>query len=84
MQKCVYENIMNSNTQSNNKQLAKNTILLYFRMVILMLLTLYTSRVVLNALGVVDYGVYNVIGGLVTVFSVMSNSLSAAIVRYYL
>ena len=49
-----------------------------------MLLTLYTSRVVLNALGVVDYGVYNVIGGLVTVFSVMSNSLSAAIVRYYL
>ncbi len=69
------------NNIGNNKRIAKNTILLYFRMVILMLLTLYTSRVVLNALGVVDYGVYNVIGGLVTVFSVMSNSLSAAIVR---
>lgn len=73
---------MSTETQANNKRLAKNTILLYFRMLIIMLLSLYTSRVVLNALGIEDYGVYNVIGGLVTVFSIMSSSLSAAIVRY--
>ena len=42
--------------QSANKRLAKNTILLYGRMIILMLISLYTSRVILNALGVVDYG----------------------------
>ena len=67
---------------SNNKRIAKNTILLYIRMFILMLVSLYTSRVVLNALGVEDYGIYNVVGGVVTMFSVLSSSLSTAISRF--
>lgn len=46
--------------QSNNKRIAKNTILLYFRMLLTMVVSLYTSRVVLGALGVEDYGIYNV------------------------
>ena len=71
-----------SNTSGNNKRIAKNTLLLYFRMLFLMLVSLYTSRVVLNALGVEDYGIYNVVGGVVSMFSIMSGSLSAAISRF--
>ena len=67
---------------SNNKSIAKNTLLLYFRMLFLMLISLYTSRVMLNALGVEDYGIYNVVGGVVTMFSMLSGSLSAAISRF--
>ena len=67
---------------SNNKRIAKNTLLLYFRMLFLMLISLYTSRVILNALGVEDYGIYNVVGGVVTMFSMLSGSLSAAISRF--
>lgn len=66
----------------NNKRIAKNTLLLYGRMFLLMIVSLYTSRVVLNALGVEDYGIYNVVAGVVTVFSVISGSLSAAIQRF--
>ena len=47
---------------SNNKRIAKNTLLLYCRMLLLMIISLYTSRVILNALGVEDYGIYNVVG----------------------
>ena len=50
---------------SNNSRIAKNTILLYFRMILTMLVSLYTSRVVLNTLGVSDFGIYNVVGGIV-------------------
>lgn len=71
-----------SETFANNKRIAKNTLLLYVRMLFLMLVSLYTSRVVLNALGVEDYGIYNVVGGVVTMFSVLSGSLSAAISRF--
>lgn len=71
-----------SRNSENNKRIAKNTLLLYFRMLLLMVITLYTSRVILNALGVQDYGIYNVIGGLVAMFSVLSNSLSSAISRF--
>mgnify|MGYP000494174916 FL=1 len=46
---------------SNNSRIAKNTILLYFRMILTMLVSLYTSRVVLNTLGVSDFGFYNVV-----------------------
>lgn len=67
---------------ANNKRIARNTILLYARMLFLMLVSLYTSRVILNALGVEDYGIYNVVGGVVTMFSVLSGSLSAAISRF--
>lgn len=71
-----------SNTTENNKRIAKNTLLLYFRMLFLMAISLYTSRVVLNALGVEDFGIYNVVGGVVAMFSVLSGSLSAAISRF--
>lgn len=66
----------------NNKRIAKNTLLLYCRMLFLMAVSLYTSRVVLNALGVEDFGIYNVVGGIVAMFTVLSGSLSAAISRF--
>lgn len=65
-----------------SKRIAKNTFLLYIRMLILMVISLYTSRVILNSLGVVDYGIYNVVGGVVTMFTMISGSLSTAISRY--
>lgn len=73
---------LNKNTQANNKRIAKNTILLYFRTIFIMLITLYTSRVILNQLGVEDYGIYNVVGGVVAMFAVISSALSSAISRF--
>lgn len=67
---------------ANNKRIAKNTLLLYFRMIIIMLVTLFTSRVILDALGEEDYGIYNVVGGFVTMFSMFSGPLSMAIQRF--
>ncbi len=70
-------------TQSEkNKRIAKNTLLLYFRMFVVMAVSLYTSRLVLQALGVVDYGIYNVVGGLVSLCSVFSAAISSAISRF--
>lgn len=66
----------------NNRRIAKNTLFLYARMFLMMIISLYTSRVVLNALGVDDYGIYNVVGGVVTLFTILSGSLSAAIQRF--
>ena len=71
-----------SEISSNNKRIAKNTMMLYFRMLITMFVGLFTSRVVLQALGVEDYGIYNVVEGVVAMFSVLSGSLSAAISRF--
>lgn len=73
---------MSQDNSANSKRIAKNTLLLYVRMLFLMLISLYTSRVILNALGVEDYGIYNVVGGVVTMFSVLSGSLNAAISRF--
>lgn len=73
---------MSNQTSDNNKRIAKNTLLLYFRMLFMMIVSLYTSRVILNALGVEDFGIYNVVGGVVAMFSVISGSLSAAISRF--
>lgn len=72
---------MNDQTE-NTKRIAKNTLLLYVRMLFSMLVALYTSRVVLNALGVEDYGIYNVVGGFVAMFSLLTGSISAAISRF--
>lgn len=66
----------------NTKRIARNTILLYFRTLFTMLVTLYTSRVILNALGVDDFGIYNVVGGFVAMFAILSSSLSNAISRF--
>lgn len=73
---------MSQDSSQNSKRIVKNTLLLYVRMLLLMLISLYTSRVILNALGVEDYGIYNVVGGVVTMFSMLSGSLSAAISRF--
>lgn len=70
------------NNHEKNKRIAKNTLLLYFRMFLLMAISLYTSRVVLQTLGIEDYGIYNVVGGIVAMFSLLSGSLSAAITRF--
>lgn len=67
---------------SNNKRIAKNTLMLYCRTLLVMLVTLYTSRVVLRVLGVEDYGIYNVVGGIVVMFSFITSTLSSASQRY--
>ena len=67
---------------ADNKRIAKNTVLLYIRTIVIMVVSLYTSRVVLAALGVDDYGIFNAVGGVVAMFSVISGSLSTSISRY--
>ena len=71
-----------TSTAENNKRIAKNTAMLYIRMLLIMAVTLYTSRVVLKVLGVEDFGIYNVVGGVVAMFSILSGSLSASISRF--
>lgn len=67
---------------SKNKRIAKNTLVLYVRMLFLMVINLYTSRVILSALGVDDFGIYNVVGGFVALFAIVSRSLSGAESRF--
>ena len=66
---------------NNNKRIAKNTLLLYFRMLFMMVVSLYTSRVILNALGVEDFGIYNVVGGIVAVIGLISVLYNAVIIE---
>lgn len=68
---------------SSNKRIAKNSIFLSIRMVIVLLISLYTTRVVLQVLGVVDYGVYNVVCGFVLMFSFLNTSMSNGIQRFF-
>ena len=72
-------------SQSNfdNKRILKNTLFLYARMILIMCIGLYTVREFLSLLGVEDYGIYNVIGGLVTMFSFLNGTLAAASQRYF-
>lgn len=67
---------------STNKRIAKNTLVLYVRMLFLMIINLYTSRVILEALGIEDFGIYNVVGGFVALFAIVSKSLSGAASRF--
>lgn len=69
-------------TTANNKRIAKNTLLLYMRSILLIFINLYTSRVILQSLGETDYGVYNVVGGMVTMFTIISSSMSSASQRF--
>lgn len=71
-----------ADNSANNKRIAKNTLLLYVRQLILMVISLFTSRIILNTLGVEDYGVYNVVGGVVAMFSILTGSLGASISRF--
>ena len=73
---------MSKDISANSARVARNTVLLYFRMLLLMFIGLFTARVVLQALGKDDYGVYGVVGGIVTMFTVVTASLSQAISRY--
>lgn len=67
---------------SDNKRIAKNSLFLYFRSFIVLLVSLYTSRVVLQSLGVEDYGIYNIVGGVVSMFSIISGTLATATQRF--
>lgn len=71
-----------SDTTDKNKTIAKNTFLLYFRMILLLVINLYASRIILDALGISDYGIYNVVGGVISMFSFLSVSFSSSISRY--
>ena len=73
---------MNVDSLHKGKRIARNTMLLYVRMFVLMLVGLYTSRVVLNALGETDYGIYNVVGGVVAMFTMISGALNSAVSRF--
>lgn len=68
--------------ENNNKRVAKNTLFLYFRMILIMLVTLYTSRVILAQLGIKDYGIYNVVGGVVTMFAFLNNCMTSSTQRF--
>ena len=67
---------------SDNKRIAKNTVFLYFRMLLIMGVSLYISRVILSVLGVEDFGIYNVVGGIVVIFTTLCGSLGSATSRY--
>jgi O-antigen/teichoic acid export membrane protein len=69
--------------QSNNKRIAKNTLMLYFRQILILLVSFYTVRMVLNVLGVEDYGIYNVVGGIVSFFSFLSGTMTSATQRFF-
>lgn len=71
-----------SNTSANNKRIAKNTLFLYLRQLITMAVSLYTVRVILDVLGAEDYGIYNVIGGIVSLFSFLSGTMASATQRF--
>ena len=58
-------------SHNTNKRIAQNTLFLYFRTLVILLVSLYTSRVVLNVLGIDDYGIYNVVGGIVLMLSLI-------------
>lgn len=73
---------MSQNSSGNNKRIAKNTALLYFRMLLTMCIGLFTSRVVLDTLGAEDYGIYNVVGGLVTMFAFLNSAMIATSQRF--
>jgi len=71
-----------SENSGANKRIAKNTMLLYFRSVVILVIGLYTSRVVLQALGVENYGIYNLVGSVVALFSLIGGAMSSACQRF--
>ena len=66
----------------NNKRLARNTVMLYIRMLFIMAVTLYTSRIILQVLGIEDFGIYNVVAGVVLMFGFLNNAMTAAVQRF--
>ena len=74
---------MDNSSRTNTKRIAKNTLMLYFRQILIMLVSLYTVRVVLHILGAEDYGINNVVAGFVTMFAFLNASMSNGIQRFY-
>ncbi|WP_029904691.1 lipopolysaccharide biosynthesis protein, partial [Prevotella sp. 10(H)] len=66
----------------NNKRIAKNTVFLYIRQLVIIVVSLYTSRVVINTLGIEDFGIYNIVGGIVVLFSFLNGAMSSATQRF--
>ena len=71
-----------SDTSTNNKRIAKNTLMLYVRMLFTMAVSLFTSRVILQTLGIEDYGIYNVVGGVITMFTFINSAMVSSTQRY--
>ena len=71
-----------SATSDNNKRIAKNTVILYCRMFLMLVIGLFTSRVILQTLGVEDYGIYNAVGGIVVMFGLLSGAITNAVNRF--
>lgn len=71
-----------SQISETNKRIAKNTAMLYVRMAFSMIVSLYTSRVVLSTLGIEDFGIYGVVGGIVTLFDFLNASMSGCTSRF--
>ena len=67
---------------SNNKRIAKNTVMLYIRMLLTMAVTLYSSRIILRTLGIEDFGIYNVVGGIVAMFGFLNTSMVSSTQRF--
>ncbi len=74
---------MSSDNPTNNKQILKNTGYLYVQQILVLLVSLYTVRVILNTLGIEDYGIYNVVGGVVSMFGFLQGMLVGAIQRFF-
>lgn len=74
--------IIMKNTEENNKRIIKNTLLLYIRMLFTIIIGLYTSRVVLDVLGVSDYGIYNIVGGIITMLAFLNVAMTGASQRF--
>lgn len=79
--RCLKKNRM-VQTSENNKRIAKNTLVLYIRMALIMLTSLYTSRILLQTLGFEDFGIYNVVAGIVVMFSFLNVSMSVSVQRF--
>lgn len=71
-----------SDTAQNNKRIAKNTLMLYFRMFFIMTISLFTSRIILRVLGVEDFGIYNVVGGIVAMLGVFNSAMTVSTQRF--
>lgn len=69
--------------EAGNRRIARNTLFLYGRLAFVLIVSLYTVRVILNALGIDDYGIYNVVAGFVAIFGFINTSMSNAIQRFY-
>lgn len=82
MQNSITASDKKTDSKTNNQRIAKNTIFLYLRMFILLAVQLYTSRVVLEALGVEDFGIYSVVGGVVAMFSFLNSAMTSSSQRY--